>query len=155
MRRSERFVKGGEVTSKRGGKWNMGSEVKWSEVKWSEVKWSEVTIFGEMCAFSLIYSYVAVRMFCAAVRMFCAAVRMFCAAVRMFCAAVRMFCAAVRMFCAVRCLIIICFYLLFSNYSTYVFSIFYVCVHVLHVCFPLCVCSVSLYCFVYCLSFCI
>jgi hypothetical protein len=29
------------------------------------VKWSEVKIFCEMCALSLIYSYVAVCMFCA------------------------------------------------------------------------------------------
>jgi len=61
-----------------------GSE-KWG-VKCIEVQWSEVIIFGEMCVWSLIYSYVAVCMFC-----------------------------------AVRYVIIICCYLLFSNYLTYVF----------------------------------
>jgi hypothetical protein len=40
--------------------YKMGSEVQWSDVNWIKVK-----IFGEMFAFSLIYSYVAVCRFCA------------------------------------------------------------------------------------------
>jgi hypothetical protein len=91
---------------------------EWSLVKCSEVKWCDVTIFGEMCVFSLIYSYVAVCMFC-----------------------------------AVRCVIIICFYLLLSKYSTYVVQYsFYVC-FLLYFCFLFCVFCVFV-CFVYCFSFC-
>ena len=41
-------LKGDDKTSKSGGKWKMGSEVNWSEVK----------VFGGMCLFSWIYSYV-------------------------------------------------------------------------------------------------
>jgi len=49
---------------------------------------------------------------------------------------------AVCRFCAVRCLIIICFSLLFSNHSTYVFNILFILVvYFLY--------SVFLYCFVY------
>jgi len=84
-------LKRGDEKSKGRGKrknggWNVvkGSEVKWSEVKWSEVKWSEDLC--EMGVLPLIYSYVAVFMFC-----------------------------------AVRCVITICWCLLFSNYSTRVF----------------------------------
>jgi len=54
-------------------------------------------IFGEMCVLSLIYSLVAVCMFC-----------------------------------AVRCVIIICLYLLFPNYSTCVFKILFVFFFVLY-----------------------
>jgi len=61
-----------------------GSE-KWG-VKCSEVKWREMKIVDKMCVLPLIYSYVAVCMFC-----------------------------------AVRCVSIICCYLLSSNYSTYIF----------------------------------
>jgi hypothetical protein len=50
-----RVFKGCDETSRSAGKWKMGSEEKWSEV----------LIFGEMCVFSLIDSYVAVCMFCA------------------------------------------------------------------------------------------
>jgi hypothetical protein len=50
VRRSERFLKSGDVTSKSGGKLKVGTEVYGSEVN----------IFGEM-----IYSYVAVCRFCA------------------------------------------------------------------------------------------
>ena len=32
---------------------------------WSDVKWNEVTIFGEMCVLSMIYSYVALCIFSA------------------------------------------------------------------------------------------
>jgi hypothetical protein len=40
---------------------------KWRELKngeWSGVQWIEVTISGEMCTLSLIYSYVALCRFC-------------------------------------------------------------------------------------------
>ena len=89
-------------------------------MKLSSLAKNEVMIFGEMCVLSLIYSYVAVSMFC-----------------------------------AVRCVIIICFFLSFSNYSTYVFQYsFYVCFLVLclfSILCTLCFCIVSS--FVYsCLS---
>ena len=59
------------------GSEKMGGEVL-CEVQWSGVKWCDVIILGEMSVLSLIYSYVAVCMFC-----------------------------------AVRCVVIICCYLLF------------------------------------------
>ena len=54
---------------------------------------------------------------------------------------------AVRRFCAVSCLIIICFSLLFSNYSTYVFLIFLLClfycfVYLFYILCILCFCNV-------------
>ena len=59
---------------------------------------------------------------------------------------------AVCMFCAVRCVIIICCYLLFCNYLTCVFKYSsYVCFLVLYLRFLFCV--MFLYCFVYCFSF--
>jgi len=58
----------------------------------------------------------------------------------------------VRMFCAVRCVVIICCYLLFCNYLTGVFKYSsYVCFLVLYFRFLLCV--MFLYRFVYCFSF--
>ena len=74
-------------------------------------------LLGEMRVLSLIYSYVAIFMFC-----------------------------------AVRCVIIICFSLLFSNYSTCVILIFFLCKFF---CFVLYfVYSVFLSCFMYYFSFC-
>ena len=93
-------------------KWGKWSAVRWS--KWSEVKWSEVMILGEMYLLSLIYSSVAVCMFC-----------------------------------AVPCVIIICFYLLFFNYSTCVFLTFFcVCFLVLYIC---CLFVYSVLCIVLCI----
>jgi hypothetical protein len=57
---------------------------------------------------------------------------------------------AVCMFCAVRCLNIICFSLLFSNYWTYVFDILFVCIFVFYIVY-----SVFLYCLVHRFSFCV
>jgi len=48
-----------------GYKWKIGSSVYWSEVKWDEMKEFGVMILSEMYLLSLIYSYVAVYMFCA------------------------------------------------------------------------------------------
>jgi hypothetical protein len=125
-----------------------GSEkwgVKHGKVQWSDVKWSEVMMFGEMYVLSLIYSYVAVCMFCA-VR--CVVSLLFAA----ICYSIYSYVAVCR-FCAVRCVIIICCYLLYSNYVTNVFLIFCLC---LFFCFVLYfVYSVLLYCFVYCFSFCV
>jgi len=42
-------------------------------------------------------------------------------------------------FCAVRCVIIICFCMLFSNYSTYVFLIFFVCLFFVFLFYILCI----------------
>jgi hypothetical protein len=70
-------------TSRSAGTWKNGGL---SVMKWCEVKWSELKISGEMCVWSLIYSYVAVCMFC-----------------------------------AVRCVIIVCCYLILCNYATCVF----------------------------------
>ena len=51
---------------------------------------------------------------------------------------------AVCMFCAVRCAIIICCYLLFSNYSTFVFHIFLYLFSILYIpCFCIVLCLVS------------
>jgi hypothetical protein len=60
---------------------------------------------------------------------------------------------AVCRFCVIRCFIIICFPLLFSNYLTYVFniplmSVFLFCIFVFYFVY-----SVLLYCFVYYFSF--
>jgi hypothetical protein len=53
-------------------------------------------------------------------------------------------CSKCRLLCAVRCLIIICFSLLFYNHSTYVFIYsLNVCLIVLFVCFLFCVFGVS------------
>jgi len=41
-------LNGDDKTSKSGGKWKI----------WSEVNWSEVKVFGGMCLFSRVYSYV-------------------------------------------------------------------------------------------------
>jgi len=57
-------------------------------------------------------------------------------------------------FCALSCVIIICFCMLFSNYSTCVLQ------YSLYVCLLFCICilyfvySLLLCCFVYCFSFC-
>ena len=61
---------------------------------------------------------------------------------------------AVCRFCAVRCAIVVCFCLLFSNYSNYVFNIiFYVC-FLFCIFYILCFCIVFVF-FVYCFAFCI
>jgi hypothetical protein len=60
---------------------------------------------------------------------------------------------AVCRFCAVRCVIIICLSLLFSNYLC--FLILFLHLFSCFVCFFCFVYSVFLYCFVYCFSFCI
>ena len=86
--------------------------------KWG-VKCSEVKCFGEICVLSLLYSYVAVCMFC-----------------------------------AVRCLITICFFLLFYNYSINVFNIHFMFVCLFSIFFYFCIlCFYIVYTFVYsCLS---
>jgi len=53
VRRSEGILKGGDKTSRRGGKLKMLTDVHWSSARWGEVK-----ILGEMCVLSLI-RYVA------------------------------------------------------------------------------------------------
>ena len=66
-----------------------------SEVTWSEVKWSEVK-WRDVMIFSEMGLLSLIYSYVAVCR-----------------------------FCAVRCVIIICFYLLFSNHMTYVFSILF------------------------------
>jgi len=100
---------------------------KWTEMKngkWSVAKWSEVKNFGELCVLSLLlllYIYLFIYNY-----------------------------VAVCMFCAVRYVIITCISLLFSNYFTNIFLIFfYVCFLVLYICFLFCVFCV--FCIVLCI----
>jgi len=121
----------GDEKSKSAGNWIMWSEcceVQWSEVKWSEVKWSEVK--------ELKRRDDLVRNVCIIIDL-------------KLCS-----CMYVCMFCAVRCIIIIFFFLLFSNYSTHVLLyLFYVCFLVLWCLFSIFVHSLFFYCFCIILRF--
>jgi hypothetical protein len=90
--------------------------VKCSEVMWRKVKWCEGK-WSEVIIFGEIHVLSLIYTYVAAC-----------------------------MFCVVCCLIIICFCLLFSNYSTYVFKYYF------HVCSLFCV-FCAFYCFAYCFTF--
>ena len=85
------FLKRDDETSKSGEKWKMECEVQCSEVKWSVVKWRKVR-WSEVKLFGEMCILSLIYSY-----------------------------VAEFSFCVVRCLIIICFSSLISNYSNNVF----------------------------------
>ena len=99
----------------------MRSEVEWCEVQWSALKWSDVKWCAvKWCEVKILGKMCVLSLIYSYV--------------------------AVRRICAVPCVIIICFFLLFSNYATYVFNILFMfsCfVYLFSILCILCFCIVS------------
>ena len=111
-------------------------EVKWSDVNWSEAKWCDVMWSELKCSEVMWSDALWSEVMWNEVKRSDDLVWEVWSLIYIY--------VAVCRFCAARCIIIICFSLLFSNYST-IFNILFTFVFYFY--------SVLFYCFVYCFSF--